>query len=80
MEEAKKAEHRSKLFTKQRKWRKQEEPKTKTKTKQKDEFCTSQIDAFDTKLPQAVTERWRRDKGREEGGNENDDEQQQTFY
>ncbi|KAH7825537.1 uncharacterized protein MONOS_12253 [Monocercomonoides exilis] len=80
MEEAKKVDFRSKLSAEQRKGRQQEEPKAKTKTNEKDEFCTSQIDAFDTGLPQAVTERRRRDRGREEGGDENDDEQQQTFY
>ncbi|KAH7829098.1 uncharacterized protein MONOS_9481 [Monocercomonoides exilis] len=62
MEEAKKADFRSKLSSEQRKGRQQEEPKAKTKKKEKDEFCTSQIDAFDTRLPQAVTERRRRDR------------------
>ncbi|KAH7825721.1 uncharacterized protein MONOS_9131 [Monocercomonoides exilis] len=79
MEEAKKVDFRSKLGAEQRKGRQQEEPKAKTKTNEKDEFCTSQIDAFDTRLPQAITERRRKDRGREEGGDENDDELQQTF-
>ncbi|KAH7829716.1 uncharacterized protein MONOS_17107 [Monocercomonoides exilis] len=52
----------------------------KMKTNQKFEFCTLQVDAFDTRLAQAATERRRRDRGKEEGGNENDDEQYQTFY
>ncbi|KAH7818049.1 uncharacterized protein MONOS_5077 [Monocercomonoides exilis] len=80
MEDAKKADFRSKLSSEQRKGRQQEEPKAKTKKKEKGEFCTSQIDAFDTRQVQAATERRRRDRGREEGGDENDDEQQQTFY
>ncbi|KAH7821459.1 uncharacterized protein MONOS_11081 [Monocercomonoides exilis] len=79
MEEAMKVDIRSKLSAEQRKGRQQEEPKAKTKTKRKDEFCTSQIDAFDTRLAQAATERRRRDRGKEEGGDENDDEQYQTF-
>ncbi|KAH7832299.1 uncharacterized protein MONOS_11651 [Monocercomonoides exilis] len=53
-----------------------EEAKAKTKTKENGEFCTSQIDAFDTRLPQAVTERRR---GRE-GGGDDEDYQQQTFH
>ncbi|KAH7830551.1 uncharacterized protein MONOS_1514 [Monocercomonoides exilis] len=80
MDEARKADFRSKLSAEQRKGRQQEEPKAKTKKKEKDEFCTSQIDALDTRLPQAVIDRRRKDRGREEGGDENDDEQQQTFY
>ncbi|KAH7823412.1 uncharacterized protein MONOS_4683 [Monocercomonoides exilis] len=79
MKEAKKADFRSKLSAEQRIGRQQEEPKAKTKKKEKDEFCTSQIDALNTRLPQEATERRRRDRGREEGGDEND-EQQQTFY
>ncbi|KAH7824366.1 uncharacterized protein MONOS_11888 [Monocercomonoides exilis] len=79
MKEAKRAEYSSKMNAVQNKGRQQEEPKAKTKTNEKDEFCTSQIDAFDTGLPQAVTERRRRDRGREEGGDD-EDEQQQTFY
>ncbi|KAH7815015.1 uncharacterized protein MONOS_14018 [Monocercomonoides exilis] len=69
MEEAKKADFRRKLSAEQRKRRQQEEPKAKTKKKEKDEFCTSLIDAFDTRLPQAVTERKRMDRGREENSN-----------
>ncbi|KAH7818973.1 uncharacterized protein MONOS_4400 [Monocercomonoides exilis] len=69
---------RSKLSAEQRKWRQQEEPKAKTKKKEKDEFCTLQIDAFDTRLAHSATERRRRDRGREEG-DDDEDEQQQTF-
>ncbi|KAH7821549.1 uncharacterized protein MONOS_4459 [Monocercomonoides exilis] len=78
MEEAKKVDFRSKLSAEQRKGRQQEEPKAKTKKKEKDEFCTSQIDALDTRLPQASTER-RRDMGIK-GGDDIENEQQQTFY
>ncbi|KAH7819719.1 uncharacterized protein MONOS_8893 [Monocercomonoides exilis] len=79
MEEAKNVDFRSKSSTEQRKGRQQEEQKAKTKTKDKDEFCTSQIDSFGTKLAHAATERRRRDMGRKEGDDENDDEQLQTF-
>ncbi|KAH7829171.1 uncharacterized protein MONOS_15314 [Monocercomonoides exilis] len=65
MEEAKKADFRSKLGFEQRIGRQQEEPKVKTKKKEKDEFCTSQIDIFDTRVSQEATERRRRDRGRE---------------
>ncbi|KAH7821020.1 uncharacterized protein MONOS_14676c1 [Monocercomonoides exilis] len=79
MEEAKKADFRSKLSIDKRKGKQQGESKAKTKKKEKDEFCASHIETFDTKLAHAATERRRRDMGREEGGDENDDEQQQTF-
>ncbi|KAH7820730.1 uncharacterized protein MONOS_5363 [Monocercomonoides exilis] len=79
MEEAKKVDFRSQLSSEQRKGRQQEEPNVKTKTNEKDEFCTSQIDAFDTRLARAATERRRRERGRVEGGDD-EDEQQQTFY
>ncbi|KAH7819176.1 uncharacterized protein MONOS_3230 [Monocercomonoides exilis] len=78
MEKAKKADFRSKLISEQRKGRQQEEPKAKTKKKEKDEFCSLQIDDFDTKLAHAATERRRRDMGREVG-DDDEDEQQQTF-
>ncbi|KAH7825466.1 uncharacterized protein MONOS_2393 [Monocercomonoides exilis] len=70
MEEAKKAENSDKLSFEQSKGRQQEEPKEKTTMKKKDEFCTSQINAFDTRLAQIATERKRRDWGREEGGDD----------
>ncbi|KAH7826450.1 uncharacterized protein MONOS_14381 [Monocercomonoides exilis] len=54
MEEAKKADFRSKLSAEQRIGRQQEEPKAKTKTKEKDEFYTSQIDTFNARLAQAA--------------------------
>ncbi|KAH7820957.1 uncharacterized protein MONOS_11589 [Monocercomonoides exilis] len=79
MEEAKKADFRSKLSAEQKEGNQKEEPKAKTKM-EKDEFCTSQIYTFDSRLQHAATERRRRDRGREEGGDENDDEQQQAFY
>ncbi|KAH7815813.1 uncharacterized protein MONOS_15243 [Monocercomonoides exilis] len=78
MEEAKKADFGSKLSAEQRKGRKQEEPKAKKKTKKKNEFCTSQIDAFNTRLAQSTTER-RRGIG-EEKKEAMMDEHQQTFY
>ncbi|KAH7827299.1 uncharacterized protein MONOS_15837 [Monocercomonoides exilis] len=68
MEEAKKADFRSKLSAEQRKGRKQEEPKAKTKTKEKDEFHTSQIDTFNTRLAQVATERREREEKRREEG------------
>ncbi|KAH7820793.1 uncharacterized protein MONOS_15757 [Monocercomonoides exilis] len=70
MEEAKKADFRSKLSEEQRKGRQQEEPKAKMKTKENDDICTSQIDAFETRLAHAATERKRRDWGREEGSDD----------
>ncbi|KAH7817344.1 uncharacterized protein MONOS_15424 [Monocercomonoides exilis] len=57
MEEAKKADFRSKLSVETRKGRQQEEPKAKTKKKEKGEFRTSQIVSFDTRLAHASTER-----------------------
>ncbi|KAH7818879.1 uncharacterized protein MONOS_17986 [Monocercomonoides exilis] len=75
-DEAKKAEYNCKMNAVQRKGKQYEEPKVKTKKKEKDEFCTSQIDAFDTRLAQAATERRRRDRGREERGNDKDEQQQ----
>ncbi|KAH7815303.1 uncharacterized protein MONOS_14597 [Monocercomonoides exilis] len=79
MKEAKKVHFRSKLSAEQKKGRQMEKPKAKTKTKEKNEFCTSQIETFDTRLAHAVTERRRRGRKREEGGDENDNEQQQKF-
>ncbi|KAH7822909.1 uncharacterized protein MONOS_14149 [Monocercomonoides exilis] len=77
MEEAKNAERRCKLSAEQSKGRQKEDPNTKTK--QKDEFCTFKIKAFDPRLAHAATERRRRDRGREEGGVDEDDHQQ-TFF
>ncbi|KAH7825588.1 uncharacterized protein MONOS_16562 [Monocercomonoides exilis] len=78
MEEAKKAEFIRKMSAEQRKGRQQEEPKTKMKTKEKEEFHSSQVGTFDTRLTQASTER-RRDMGIK-GGGDIENEQQQTFY
>ncbi|KAH7822636.1 uncharacterized protein MONOS_5603 [Monocercomonoides exilis] len=62
-DEAKKAEYSCKMNAVQRKVKQFEEPKAKMKKKEKDEFCTLQIDAFDTRLAQAVTE-WKRRRRR----------------
>ncbi|KAH7831381.1 uncharacterized protein MONOS_13074 [Monocercomonoides exilis] len=57
-----------------------EKPKANMKKKEKDEFSTSEIDAFDARLAHAVTEKRRRDREREGGCKENEDEKQQSFF
>ncbi|KAH7830703.1 uncharacterized protein MONOS_1785 [Monocercomonoides exilis] len=61
MKEAQRAENSSKMNAVQNKGRQLEKGKVKMQTNEKDVFCTSQIDSFDTMQEQAAIERRRRD-------------------